>query len=60
MTITAGAVFTIKQMVTITILNVITVLSILLNSSAIEEETGEDIDFDQELKVSGVGNAASA
>ena len=60
MTITAGAVFTIKQMVTITILNVITVLSILLNSSAIEEETGEDIDFDQELKVSAVGNAASA
>ena len=53
------AIFSMEQLISFVILNVVTVLAILLNSSAIEEESGQDVDFDHELKITGVGNIVS-
>ena len=53
------AIFSVKQLIQFVILNVVTVLAILLNSSAIEEESGQDIDFDHELKITGAGNVVA-
>ena len=58
--ITFRAIFNLTQLVNMLILVVVTVLAILLNSSAIEEETGSNIDFNRELKVTGIGNIFSA
>ena len=54
------AILTLQQLVNVVMLEVVTILAILLNSTAIEEETGSNIDFDRELKVTGVGNLLSA
>ena len=55
-----SAVLNFGQMVSIVILILMTVITILLNSSAIEEETGRDIDFNLEMTVTGLGNLAAA
>ena len=51
-----GAIFNTKQLTNIIITAIITLLAILLNSAAIEEETETDVDFDRELFTCGVGN----
>jgi MFS superfamily sulfate permease-like transporter/CRP-like cAMP-binding protein len=51
-----GAIFSLTQLANYCLLVVITVLSILLNTVAIEEETNQDIDFDNELRTVALGN----
>lgn len=55
-TIYWGAIFNTTQLGQFILLDIITVLAVLLNTVAIEEETNRDIDFDRELKATAVGN----
>jgi MFS superfamily sulfate permease-like transporter/CRP-like cAMP-binding protein len=55
-TIYWGAIFNTTQLGQFFLLDIITVLAILLNTVAIEEETNRDIDFDRELKCISLGN----
>ena len=59
-TIYWGAFFNVTQLMNLILLDIITILAILLNTSAIEEETNRDIDFDQELKCVATGNFVSS
>lgn len=54
-----GAIFNSKQVVNLVVITIVTLLAILLNSAAIEEETERDVEFDQELKTVGMGNVFS-
>ena len=51
-----SAILNASQCTNIIVTAVITLLCILLNSAAIEEETEQDVDFDQELFSVGLGN----
>ena len=54
-----GAIFNSKQVVNLVVITIVTLLAILLNSAAIEEETERDVEFDQELRTVGTGNVFS-
>ena len=54
-----GAIFNSKQVVNLVVITIVTLLAILLNSAAIEEETERDVVFDQELWTVGIGNVLS-
>ena len=55
-----GAIFSVKQGVNFALLLIMTVMSILLNSVAIEEEAHVDVDLDVDLKTVALGNALDA
>eukprot|EP01043_Picozoa_sp_COSAG02_P026060 COSAG02_NODE_1490_length_12364_cov_67.758418_4_plen_904_part_00 len=54
-----AAIFNSKQVVNLVVITIVTLLAILLNSAAIEEETERDVEFDQELRTVGNGNVLS-
>eukprot|EP01052_Picozoa_sp_SAG31_P011700 SAG31_NODE_668_length_12945_cov_15.915849_10_plen_176_part_00 len=55
-----GAIFSVKQGVNFSLLVIMTIMSILLNSVAIEEEAHCDVDLDRDLKTVALGNAVAA
>ena len=55
-TIYWSAIFNTSQLAQFILLDIITILAVLLNTVAIEEETNRDIDFDRELKATATAN----
>eukprot|EP01051_Picozoa_sp_SAG22_P006810 SAG22_NODE_459_length_10228_cov_9.593642_7_plen_976_part_00 len=55
-----SAIFSTGQAMNYVLLLVISILSILLNSVAIEEETGTDVDLNVDLKTTALGNLIAA
>jgi SulP family sulfate permease len=55
-----GAIFSTSQAFNYALLVIISVLSILLNTVAIEEETGLEINLDSDLKTTALGNLLAA